>query len=254
MIKQAPTNSAQRYRRSASSPENAEIAAKARILENTTEVRIRDPNLARRWVKERQQRGIDQPDEVWDGVYIVPPLANNPHQDLVGAFTAILHEVIGVPGRGRVLPGANVSDRRDDWEHNFRAPDVVVVLKTGRAVDCQTHWLGGPDFLIEIQSPRDDTQEKIPFYSQLFVKELLIVHRDTRRLQLYRHDGQSLVLVGQSNEESNAWVQSEVVPLLFRWKGTRKNPGTQVKRADGKPKLDGVRRVFAYHLADLGKG
>ena len=43
--------------------------------------------------------------------------------------------------------------------------------------------MGGPDFLVEVQSPHDDTEVKIPFYSELQVRELLIIHRDTRALR-----------------------------------------------------------------------
>jgi hypothetical protein len=118
----------------------------------TETARILDPGVVRTFIQQRQQFGIDQHDEVWDGLYVVPPLANNPHQRLAGAFTGILFNVITLEDRGQVFPGANVSDRRADWEHNFRGPDVVVVLNDSQAVDCGTHWQGGPDFLIEIQT------------------------------------------------------------------------------------------------------
>jgi hypothetical protein len=233
MSEQPASPTARRLRSPVAPPEDGLTAAQRRILETTTEIRIRDPHLARLWIEDRQRRGIDQYDEVWEGVYVVPPLANNPHQDLVCAFSAIFYQVLGIPGKGRVLPGANVSDRREDWQQNFRAPDVVVVLKEGRAVDCGTHWLGGPDFLVEIESPRDETEAKIPFYSSLHVREVLIVHRDTRHLRLLRHDGQSLALAGQSEESSRKWIRSEVIPFAFRWKATRDGPRTELKRTDG---------------------
>src|SRR5436305_884473 len=134
--------------------------------------RILEPALVRELIRERQTLGIDKCDEVWEGVYVVPPLANNPHQTLVMDFAEIIRALIGREN-GQVFPGANVSDRRKNWEKSFRCPDVVVVLKDGKAVDCDTHWMGGPDFLIEIESPGDDTYDKIPFYSKLVVRELL---------------------------------------------------------------------------------
>ena len=54
-------------------------------------------------LRERQKRGIDKYDEVWDGVYVMPPLANNPHQDLVLDLCVILHHVITQERRGRLL-------------------------------------------------------------------------------------------------------------------------------------------------------
>jgi Uma2 family endonuclease len=211
---------------------DGEAAAKAHILASTTEMRILEPAVIRELIRERQKRGIDQHDEVWDGVYVMPPLANNPHQGLIADLTVILHQVINQEGRGRVLPGANVSDRRQHWEQNFRGPDVVVVLNDSRAVDCTTHWMGGPDFLIEIQSPRDDTEEKIPFYSAIHVGELLIIHRDTRELRLYRHDGQQLALVAPVTIEGKEWLASAVVLLAFRRSGRRRNPRTELRRTD----------------------
>ncbi len=194
---------------------------------------ILEPSLVRELIRDRQIRGIDRYDEVWDGVYVMPPLASNPHQGLVFEVCATVRNVVP-RDRGEVLPGANVSDRREGWEESFRAPDVVVVLKDGRAIDCGTHWLGGPDFLTEVKSPGDDTEKKIPFYEKIGVRELLVVHRDTRHLKLYRHDGNRLVLVGESQRGKNPWLKSEVVPLEFRWKSTKEGPRTEVRRTDGK--------------------
>src|SRR5262249_46269492 len=145
----APRRTAAPARRRAAN-RDGEQAARARILATTSQARILEPALARRIIQERQERGIDKYDEVWDGVYGMPPLANNPPQDLVGSLYAVLFQVINQDGLGRVQPGANVSDRRARWEKNFRAPDIVVVLRDSRAVDCTTHWMGGPDFLVEI--------------------------------------------------------------------------------------------------------
>jgi Uma2 family endonuclease len=200
-----------------------------------SKVLILDPELARALIVERQMKGIDKYDEVWEGVYVMPATASNPHQDLVGSLTAILTQLIVVPQRGRVQPGANVSDRRADWESSHRCPDVVVVLKGSRAVDCKTHWFGGPDFLIEIQSPHDETEQKIHFYSRIGVGELLIIDGSTRRLRLYRHDGQQLAFVEPAEFEGQKWLVSDVVPLAFRRKAARGNPRTELRRIDGQP-------------------
>lgn len=93
---------------------------------------------------------------------------------------------------------------------------------------------GGPDFLVEIRSPGDDTGLKIPFYSKIRVKELLIVHRDTRQLRLYRHDGHELKLVAPSERQGGKWLTSEVVPLAFRRQALRSGPRLEVRRTDEK--------------------
>ena len=209
-------------------------AARQRIQERISQVRILDLVQAQALIRVRQEQGLDSYDEVWNGVYIVPPLANNPHQNLVGLLTAILYEVIVLPGQGLVQPGVNVSDRRAGWEDNYRVPDLVVVRKGSRAVDCTTHWCGGPDFLIEIESPGDETEEKLPFYSAVGVQELLIIHRDTRELRLYRHDGDQLVGVGPSVGRGKKGLASAVVPLAFRRWSRRGVPRTEEWRTDRK--------------------
>ena len=194
---------------------------------------ILDPDLIREIVQERHELGIDGFDEVWEGVYIVPPIATNPHQKLVCALAAILFNAIVSDARGRVFAGANVSDRRFGWKRRFRAPDVVAVLTGSRAIDCNTHWMGGPDFLVEVLTPGDQTEEKILFYSQIGVQELLIVHRDTRELRLYRHNSNELVLVKPSDLQGGKWLVSKIVPLAFRRKVLRSGPLTEVQRTDG---------------------
>jgi Uma2 family endonuclease len=149
-------------------------------------MRILDEEIADELIRERRKKGHDDLDEVWDGVYVVSPLANNPHQTLATRLARILGTVVEDAGLGLVQCGANVSDRAgQDWVENYRVPDVVVALNDTRATDCGTHYCGGPDFLIEVQSPGDETDAKTPFYSRIGVRELPIVHRDTRRLRLY---------------------------------------------------------------------
>ncbi len=204
-----------------------------RFRKAAREVRILDPLLIDAFIRDRQQRGIDGPDETWEGVYTVPPIAGNPHQSLVGFLTGILFNVITLEGRGEVQPGANVSDRRDGWEQSFRGPDVVVALTDCPAVNCGSHWMGGPDFLIEVETPGDETEEKIPFYGKLKVRELLIVHRDTRAVRLYRHNGRKLVQVKLSSHVGGKWLVSNVVPLAFRRTGSEDAPAVEICRTDG---------------------
>ncbi len=210
-------------------------AARECVLRAVSGVRVTDPDEARAFVRRRQQDEIDQQDEVWEGVYVVAPLANNPHQDVTTALAGLFFYAVNLEGQGRVLAGANVSDRRDGWEHNYRCPDVVVVLNGGRAVDCGTHWMGGPDFLVEVQSTGDATEEKLPFYGALGVRELLVVHRDTRRLRLYRLDGRQLVEVPPATEQGAEWLASQVIPFAFRDLEVEGAPRTEVRRTDGTP-------------------
>jgi Uma2 family endonuclease len=196
---------------------------------------IRDAGLMDQLIQERKRKGIDLYDEVWEGMYVMPSMPNNAHQLLVSDLGDVFRDVVKKEGLGQSYPGANVSDRRKGWKDNYRVPDMVVVLNNSRAVDCGTHFFGGPDFLIEIQSPDDDTEDKVPFYGQIGVRELLIIHRDKRTLRLLRLEGEELILVKPSTLHGKEWLVSAVLPLAFRRGVSKGKPRTQVRRNDGKP-------------------
>jgi Uma2 family endonuclease len=198
---------------------------------------IRDAGLFGRLIRERKRKGIDLYDEVWEGMYVMPSMPNNAHQKLLDDLGDILTEVVKRGKMGDKYQGANVGDRRKGWDYNYRVPGMVVVLRNSRAIDCGTHFCGGPDFLVEIQSPGDDTEEKVPFYGKVGVRELLIIHRDKRTLRLLRLEGEELVLVKPSPLEGKEWLVSAVLPPAFRRTASRGTPRTQVRRTDGKPGL-----------------
>ncbi len=177
---------------------------------------VLDPYVESRLVAERKASGADRYDEVWEGVYMMTPMPNSEHQGIVIQLASILQEVIGWSGLADVFSGINLSARDDDWEHNYRVPDVAVFLKSGSAVNCDTHWRGAADFLVEITSPEDRTREKIAFYSRLGVRELLVVERQPWRLELYRHHSGELKEVSRSVPNSSGLLRSESVPLTFQ--------------------------------------
>jgi hypothetical protein len=71
----------------------------------------------------------------------------------------------------------------------------------------------------------------------LGVRELLLIHRDTRALRLLRLEGQELVLVGAALLEGKRWLASAVLPLAFRRRIQGRKPVTEVMRTDGEPGL-----------------
>ena len=176
---------------------------------------------------------IDLYDEVWEGMYVMPSMPNNAHQELVDDLGAIFNEVIKRQRLGKSYPGVNVSDRRKGWEHNFRVPDVVVLLNNSRAVNYGTFIYGGPDFLIEIYGPNEGPQEKMPFYEKVRVQELLLIHRDSGELILYRHNGKQLVQVLPPRGGRRS-LNSEVVSLSFRRIFVKGIPRIELRRMDGK--------------------
>ena len=98
---------------------------------------IVDQHLEKRLRTERVASGADRYDEVWESIYVMNPMPNVEHQQLVNRLASIFQDVIDWPGKGDVRPGVNVSDRREDWRENYRVPDVAVFLKDGQA----SNWL-----------------------------------------------------------------------------------------------------------------
>jgi Uma2 family endonuclease len=196
---------------------------------------ILDDDVLDSLLEERKRLGIDLYDEVWEGMYVMPSMPTTTHQKIVADFSDVFTIVVKHPGLGDHYPGANVSDRRRGWKENYRVPDIVVVLKNNKAIDCDTHFMGGPDFLIEIESPGDDTEDKVPFYSKIGVRELLIIQRDKRTARLLRHDGEDLLEVQPSSLDGKQWLVSEVLPLAFRRTTSKGVARTEVRRTDGQP-------------------
>ncbi|MGQ0634775.1 MAG: Uma2 family endonuclease [Planctomycetaceae bacterium] len=193
---------------------------------------VAEPYLEEQLIAERQAAGIDQHDEVWDGVYIVSPIADNEHQLLAFRLAVVLQQVLDQSGDGTAYPGVNVTDRKTNWRKNFRVPDVAVFLKDNPAVDRGTHWLGGPDFAVEIVSAGDRSREKLDFYAKVGVRELLLVDRAPWSLELFRLRRRKLVLVGRSTLPKPAEITSHVLPLTLKLVAGKKRPQIEVA-ADG---------------------
>ncbi|TWT87342.1 hypothetical protein Mal64_28810 [Pseudobythopirellula maris] len=177
---------------------------------------ILDPQLSEEIRRQRAECGSDRFDEVWDGVYMMSPLANNEHQEFGTRLAAAIQVGMGFDFSGTILAGVNVSDRSEEWTVNFRIPDVAVYLPTTEAVDRGAFWQGGPDFAVEIVSKHDRAREKIDFYAKVGTRELMFVDRDPWRIELLRLVSGRLVSVGESSLNEDRVLASEVIPFAFR--------------------------------------
>ena len=192
---------------------------------------VLDSDMGEQILAERVGSDGDQYDEVWEGVYIVTPLPNDEHQEIVSALDSILHEIIGWPKLGKVRAGVNLSDRNEGWKQNYREPYVAVFLRGGNAINRGTHWQGAADFLVEIISPGERTREKIPFYSGIGVVELLVVDSEPWSLELYRNEDGHLAKVGQSTLATPDVLESRTVGLTFHLLAGEARPQIQVTHA-----------------------
>ena len=194
---------------------------------------INSPELEEEIIADRQARGADKFDEVWDGVYVMAPIANNEHQELVGRLTMVIGPLIDLPGLGRVLPGANVSDQPFDWTKNYRVPDILVFLNGNSAEDRRSHWFGGPDLAVEIVSPQDRSRDKLDFYARVGVRELLLIDRDPWKLELFRAINGQMQSTTVATEANSQICESQIVPITLRLVAGDKRPGILVTARDG---------------------
>ncbi len=194
---------------------------------------VNDAELEEELIADRRARGIDGFDEVWDGVYVMAPLADDEHQEIVAGFVIALGNLVKLTGLGEVRPGANISNVRSGWTRNFRVPDVLVFLKDTAAENRHTHWFGGPDFAIEIVSPGDRSREKLPFYSEVGVRELLIIDRDPWQLELFRLEAGVLKSVAIATVSNTIQIQSQVVPITMSLIPQQPRPGILVQPRNG---------------------
>lgn len=197
-------------------------------------VYLTDPDLEEQLKAEREVSGGDRYDEVWDRVTFMPPLANIEHQALGTDLAIVYHLAVGEAVRGRVFAGGvNISDREDNWKHNYRCPDVSIFLPENPARDCGTHWWGGPDFATEIVSRWHRTREKLPFYASIRVRELLVVDRDPWALELHRLEQGQLLSVGKTDLNHPSILISTVLPLTFGLLPGIPRPRIEVRHQDG---------------------
>jgi Uma2 family endonuclease len=194
---------------------------------------VADPWLEKRLRARRRALGHDRWDEVWDGVYFMPPLPNEEHQELSTRLGAVIPFALGWESTHKVYVGINVSDREQGWKKNYRCSDVAAFLAGTQAKNCGPHWCGGPDFVTEIVSPRDRSRKKLRFYSRLGTRELLLIDRRPWALELHLLQNCQLVLASKSTLEQPTLLASSVLPLSMRLLPGEPRPRIEVIHRDG---------------------
>jgi len=176
---------------------------------------IIDPLFEAKVLEERRASGGDRYDEVWDGVYVMSPMANDEHLQIGTRLAGIYDFVLGWEDDCQVRAGVNVSDRRRDWKSNYRVPEVAVFLAGTKALNLQTHWVGGPDQAVEVTSPGDRSREKLPFYEKVGTVEVLVIGRTPWSIELYQRKSGKLKLTGRSTPSKPTVLTSKVLPLTY---------------------------------------
>jgi Uma2 family endonuclease len=161
----------------------------------------------------RKMTGADQWDEMWDGVLHMVPSPNREHQDLEGAIETWLRRQWAPRTGGRVYHQINIA-RPGTWPKDYRIPDLVLLSPERAAIDKNEYFEGGPDVVVEIRSPDDESLEKLGFYFEVGVREVWMVDRDTRSVELLlRGDaGWVTIAVGRDGHVSSPFAGVEFRP------------------------------------------
>jgi Uma2 family endonuclease len=192
---------------------------------------VLDKTLIESILEERRARGSRTGEEVWDGVTYIMPEADNDHERIAAFFIRVFGDLFGVDPANSVQRGANISDRIENWDKNFRNPDMAYYSAATTAEDHGTFWYGGPDFLLEIISPDDMSRDKLPFYASVDTREVLILDRDPWQLELYQLRRGRLRLAGKARP-GEAALPSHVVPLTFALVRGRPRPKIRITHAE----------------------
>lgn len=164
-------------------------------------------------LRRRRAWGADRWDELWDGVLHMTPAPSREHQRILGELLAFLLPLSKRTRRGTLQSGINVFDTRSP-EQNYRIPDLTFVA-AGREQLLAEDGVrgGGPDVVVEIRSPGDESYDKLPFFAALGVRELVIIDRDSKRPEVFRLAGAHYVAVSPDRE---GWVTIEALRVRLR--------------------------------------
>jgi Uma2 family endonuclease len=171
-------------------------------------VHVREEELA-----DRRARGLDRWDEMWEGILHMTPAPSYEHQRTLDRLIEFLSPRLRETRRGILVSGINVC-REGSPSPDYRIPDLTFVA-AGREHVIRHDGVGGegPDAVIEIRSPEDETYDKLPFYAALGVKEVIVVDRDSKQPEIFRLTGSQYVVL---QPDPDGWLRSLVLGIRVR--------------------------------------
>ena len=142
------------------------------------------------------------------------PSPNWDHQDLQGALETFIRTHLRARSI-KVIHSFNLASP-GGWSKNYRIPDLVLIGPDRRGIDRREYLEGAPDVVVEIESPGDETREKMPFYAKIGVPEFWIIDRDSKEPEVH--------LLGEGGYERQAagpegWLASPFAGIEMRARG-----------------------------------
>lgn len=160
-------------------------------------------------IEERRRLGLDRRDEMWNGVLHMVPPASSAHGG-VAYDLACLFRLQGRNRRLRAFVEPGIFDPEVPEMTSYRVPD----LGYARPEDVTQRGIEGRAVLaVEILSPRDEAYEKLPFYREVGVEELLYIDQTTKVFEVRRPLDQAWGVVAADDE---GWTSLSSLGIALR--------------------------------------
>jgi Uma2 family endonuclease len=130
------------------------------------------PPELRALLARRRQAGVDRLDEVWEGVRHLVPGPSFEHARLMTQLAVLLGPLARAAGLMPVLRFTV-----GESEHDYRVPDGGLVRPGAAGV-----WQSTAAMVVEVLSAEDQSREKLPFYAEHHVDEVLLVDPAERKI------------------------------------------------------------------------
>jgi len=146
-----------------------------------------------------------------EGELIMSPAPSYSHQRMVGRVFLKLSRLLEEKGLGEVL--ISPIDVYLD-EKNVFQPDIVVLLKEGKAKVEEKGIFGPPDVVVEILSPSTayyDLIVKKEVYERVGVKEYWLLDPNRKTFEIYKNTEEGFKLSSQAREKGK--VLSEILGI-----------------------------------------
>ncbi len=124
------------------------------------------PPELRTLIERRRQAGLDRLDEVWQGVRHMVPAPSIEHADVAQQLGELLGPLARAAGLKPTMHEFNLGESEED----FRVPDGGLHRPPVSGV-----WHSTAALVVEILSPDDESRQKLPFYAEHHVDEVLLV-------------------------------------------------------------------------------
>jgi hypothetical protein len=117
-------------------------------------------------IERRRRAGVDRLDEVWQGVQHMVPGPSIEHAHVVQQLAELLGPLARAAGLRPTMSEFNVGES----EYDFRVPDGGLHRPGAAGV-----WHATAAVVVEILAPDDESLQKLPFYAEHHVDEVLLV-------------------------------------------------------------------------------